>query len=247
MAQPGIQSTDSTFYFSARIVDSVSRKPVKFAHIVNTDIGYATISDTLGFFNLKVAKNQTIQISAIGYSIMQLTLIDSIINRKGLLAIQLAPYVYPIGAVFVNPLGSYDQFRRSFLNLTPPAPKYQISSSVLREIDLGMDTISSLSPSPIASPVTFFYNLWSREGRSNRRLAELRKEEEFARKVAHKYSPEIVTRITGYHGLELYEFMEFCNFTKDFLINASEYRIVESILNEQKKFTESREAPFHNQ
>ena len=246
-AQPGATSLDSTSYFIARIVDSLSRNPVQFAHIVNTDMGYATISDTLGYFYLKAAKNNTLQISAIGYSLKQFTLNDSILSSDRLPAIQLVPYVYPIDAVKINPFGNYGQFRDRFLNLVPPAPKYQISTSVLREIDLGMDTITSLSPTPIGSPVTFFYNLLSREGRSNRKLAELLEEEEFTRKIAHKYSDDLVSRVTGYHGLELYEFMEYCNFTRAFLLKASEYQIVEAILNQQEKYKESREDPNHHE
>jgi hypothetical protein len=237
-AQPENDASNSTSYFIARIVDSLSRKPVQFAHIVNTDMGLATISDTMGYFYMRVAPDQTIQISAIGYSIKKLTLDDSLLNGPRLPFIALAPFVYPIDAVNVNPLGSYDQFKERFLNLVPPEPKYRISPSVLKEIDLGLDTITSLSPSPIASPVTFFYNLLSREGRSNRKLAALMEEDEFARSISHKYSAELVSQVTGYNGLELYEFMEFCNFGREFLIAATEYEIVEAILNHQKKFEE---------
>ena len=237
-AQPGTFSGDSAKYLVARIVDSVSREPVRFAHIVNTDMGLATVSDAMGYFYIKASKNDTIQISAIGYSITRLTLHESLLESRGIALIQLTPFIYPIDAVSVNQLGNYRQFRQRFLDLELPEPKYQISSSVLEDIGSGVDSITQLSPSPLGSPITYLYNLLSREGRSNRKLAKLQEEEEFARKIAYKYSPDLVSRITGYTGLELYEFMEFCNFTREFLLNSSEYEIIETILKTQKKFEE---------
>jgi hypothetical protein len=235
-AQTDSLHMDSTFYFTARILNSVNGEPVQFAHIVNTNLGNASISDTLGYFYIRLAAGNEMQISAIGYSIIRFNVNDSLLELRSIPTIQLVPYIYPITSVSVNPLGNYDQFRERFLNLTPPRSKYVISSVVLNEIDLGVDTIRSLSPSPIGSPVTFFYNLWSREGRSSRKLTALLEEERFYRSIAHKYSPESVSMITGYKGIELYEFMEFCNFTRKFLLDASEYQIVEAILRKQREF-----------
>lgn len=40
----------------------------------------------------------------------------------------------------------------------------------------------------------------------------------------------MVTRITGMEGAELYEFITFCNFSREFMLEASEYEIIEAIL-----------------
>ena len=44
--------------------------------------------------------------------------------------------------------------------------------------------------------------------------------------------------VTGYERPELCEFMEFCSFNKKFLLEASDYQIVESVLARQKVFKE---------
>ena len=63
-----------------------------------------------------------------------------------------------------------------------------------------MDTTRSLSPQSFGSPISYFYDLWSKEGKSKRKLASLIMEEEFSRGIEHKYSPLIVSKVSGYEG-----------------------------------------------
>jgi hypothetical protein len=80
------------------------------------------------------------------------------------------------------------------------------------------------------------YNLLSKEGRSQRKLRKLLEQETFERQIDFKYSPDIVSHITGYTGFDLYEFMDFCSFKKDFLLDATYYEITQAILVKQREF-----------
>jgi hypothetical protein len=46
----------------------------------------------------------------------------------------------------------------------------------------------------------------------------------------------MLERITGLKGLELYEFTSFCNFNQKFLLRASEYEIIEKVLEKLKEY-----------
>ena len=150
--------------------------------------------------------------------------------------LMIVPYVYPIGSVSINPLGNYNQFRLKFLELVPPEPKYTIPASVIMDIHRGMDTTRSLSPQSFGSPISYFYNLWSKEGKSKRKLDSLIMEEEFSREIEHKFSPSIVSKVSGYERPELYEFIDFCNFGKKFLREANDYDIRQAIRDKKKIF-----------
>jgi hypothetical protein len=226
---------DTTVYFKARVLDSLTRKPVAFAHIINTTRKRATISDTLGYFYILTSPGDQLQLTAIGFSAGQLTIGYSILRSQLIHDILLQPFIYSIKAVRINPLGSYDQFRQHFISLKLPESKYQIHPSVLQEIDEGTDTLDMII-APAISPVTALYNLLSKEGKSRRKLRKLLEQEAFEKQIDFKYSPDIVSHITGYTGFDLYEFMEFCSFKKDFILNATYYQITQAILVKQKEF-----------
>jgi hypothetical protein len=226
---------DTTVYFKARVLDSLTREPVAFAHIVNRTRRNATISDTLGYFYIRTSPGDQLELTAIGYSARKITIGYSILRSRLVSDILLQPFVYSIEAVKVNPLGSYEQFRRRFATLELPESEYTIHPSVLDDIDEGTDTLDMLLAPPM-SPVTALYNLLSKEGKSRRKLRKLQEQEAFEKQIDFKYSPDIVSQITGYTGFELYEFMVFCNFEKDFLLDATYYEITQAILAKQKEF-----------
>ncbi len=160
---------DTTVYFKARVLDSLTRKPVAFAHIINTTRKRATISDTLGYFYIRSSPGDQLQLSAIGFTSGKLTIGYSILRSRLIHDILLQPIIYSIEAVRINPLGSYAQFRQHFISLKLPESEYQIHPSVLQEIEEGTDTLDMLV-APAISPVTALYNLLSKEGKSKRKL-----------------------------------------------------------------------------
>jgi hypothetical protein len=226
---------DTNAYFKARIVDSITRKPVVFAHIINTSRKTATISDTLGYFFIRTSPGDQLQFTAIGFASSRLTIGYTILRSGIVHDILLKPIIYSIEGVRVNPLGSYDQFKHRLLNMQLPEAALKINPTVLYDIEKGTDTLDMII-APSISPVTALYNLLSREGKSKRKLQKLLEQEQFEREISVKYSPDIVSQITGYTGFELYEFMDFCSFKKEFLLNATYYQIAQEVLVRQLEF-----------
>jgi hypothetical protein len=226
---------DTAIYFKGRVIDSLSRQPIPFAHIINTTRRTATISDTLGYFFIKVSPGDRLQLTAIGFAARKVPIGLGILQTQIIRDILLEPIIYSIEAVRINPLGSYEQFKRRFITADIPESAYQIHPSVLHEIDEGTDTLDMLIM-PVMSPVTALYNLLSKEGKSRRKLRILLEQEAFEKQIDFKYSPDIVSHITGYTGFELYEFMDFCSFKKDFLLNATYYEIARALVAKQQEF-----------
>ncbi len=233
--EPGQSGSDSLFYFKGRVLDSLTHRPVTLTHIINLGRGTATISDTLGYFFLKVRLLDTLQITAIGYAPTQQVVTDSISKLPVLPDIMIKSIRYAIEGVNINPLGSYLTFMAKVANLELPESKYIINELVLRDIELGLDTLDMM-PTASVSPVTALYNWLSKEGKSKRKLRYLIEQEEFEKQISYKYSPLIVSGITGYSEFKLYRFMDFCSFSKKFLEVSDRYVVRDAVLEKQKIF-----------
>jgi hypothetical protein len=231
---------DSLFYFKGRVVDSISRRPVAFTHIINTGRNTATICDTLGYFYIRVRLNDTLRFSAIGYAPLMLFISDSLRALERLPDIPLRGISYSIRGVMINPLGSYTSFKYRVASLQLPPTGYEINPTVLKEIEQGTYTLDMVQY-PAISPITALYNWLSKEGKSRRKLAKLIEQEQFEKEITYKYSPIIVSGITGYSGFELYCFMDFCSFSMKFLRESDRYVIRDAVLEKQKIFEALKE------
>jgi hypothetical protein len=237
-ALPGSRS-DSLFYFKGRALDSLDARPVVFTHVINTGRNTAAICDTMGYFYLRVRLNDTLKLSAIGYATLTLVIGDSMRDLKVIPDILLHEIRYSIRGVMINPLGSYSNFKYRVATLQLPPTGYEINPTVLRELERGLDTLDIIAY-PAMSPVTALYNWLSREGKEKRKLARLIEEEKFEKEITYKYSPLIVSGITGYSGLQLYVFMDFCDFSMKFLRESDRYVIRDAVLEKQKLFESRR-------
>jgi len=230
--------TDSVHIISGRLIDFMNEDGVQFAHIINQNRGYAMISDTLGYFRILAGLNDLIIVTAIGYYNLPVLINDSILFAEEFRIFKMVPRIYPINEVIVNPLGTYEQFKYNFMNLDVPEPKDQLHPSIMPEIESGIDTLDIIEPFSVMSPISAIYNLSSKEGKSLRKLEKITEEEQFLKQVEHKYNQEMLIRITGMEGEELYEFITFCNFSREFLLDATEYEIIEVILKKLKEYKE---------
>ncbi len=232
------KAKDTIHIISGRLIDYMNEEGIQFAHIINQTRGYAMISDTLGYFRILAGLNDLLNITAIGYYNLPALINDSIFFAERFRVFRMVPRMYPINEVRVNPLGTYEQFKYDFLNLDIPEPKDQMHPSIITDIESGIDTLDIIESFSIMSPITAIYNLVSKEGKSLRKLEKILEEERFQEQIAHKYNHEMLMRITGMEGVELYEFITFCNFSREFLLEATEYEIIEAILEKLKEFRE---------
>jgi hypothetical protein len=232
------ENRDTILLFSGRIINEQTGTPIKFAHIINQTWSHLAISDTLGYFRIRVRLNDLLIITSIGFYDLPIYIYDSIIAENRLHIYHMIPKIYSLPGVNVLRLGTYEQFKYNFLNLQLPQPEHPASTLVLQDIEKGIDTLGITEPASIGSPITAIYNLVSKEGKSLRKLKKLKEEEEFWKQVEYKYNPEMLGRITGLQGPELFEFINFCNFSHKFVLESSEYEIIEKVLDKLKEYRE---------
>ncbi len=217
------------FVVEGKVVVEDSELPLKFAHVINMRTGMGGITDEQGRFRTPAAKDDFIRISAIGFFDYYIVVNDTLMERKDPVKIPMKQRIYKIREVSVNQLGSWNQFKERFMELGQEELGETLDERLLKSFEY-VDTVGPDEVISLGSPITALYMMFSKEGKSLRKYQELKEEEEFQKKIQHKYNREIVGRITGFEGIELNLFMMFCDYSKDFLLRATEYEIIVAII-----------------
>jgi len=69
------------------------------------------------------------------------------------------------------------------------------------------------------------------------KLKEILADENCKNQVYQKYNPEIIKRITGIaREEEIIEFMTFCNFSDDYILNTNDYDLIVMIARKYEEF-----------
>lgn len=228
------QKSDSTVHFFGNLFSAESFKPVKYAHIININNGRATVSDTLGNFDIRIRPRDSLRITSIGFQ-------SKIYHYKGewesvvFESIPLQERVYEISSVEITPWGTYEDFKNKFLNLDMETPRESLHPLVFEDLPQLPDDTEPLEPG-IFSPVSMIYNLFSKEAKARKKYHELKNRESIEKKIEEKFNRETVSNLTGLEGEKLDRFMEFCNFTDAYILNTKEYFILEQVKLKYKQF-----------
>ena len=217
--------------------DMTTNTGLPSVHVVNLTDTMATITDLQGIFRIPVKAGDSLLVSSIGYSDKTIRLTDSILNQRPLY-ISLAPKIYELGEVTVNPLGSKAQFRKDFMNLDLANDELEIAGLPKKEVrsfPVWEDADEIKKAKYLLSPASYLYYNFNRHAKARqeyRRLTELDGKRDEARK---KVDTVAIGKFTGLEGDSLYLFINSCGVTDAFLMQATAYEVM---LFYQQKFAE---------
>lgn len=239
------QKTDRQTFFG-QLQSEKDQSPVGYATILNTISKQLVYSDSIGNFNIPVTNGDTLSISRIGFYNKQIPVSSIHLNTKKLQVIYLTAREYDLKTVTINQLGSYNEFKYKVINTPLPKPEYEINPAVFNGLNQKPVVLQEQASISLGSPVTAIYMLLSKEGKTLRKLEKLKAEERDVQSYSDKYSPLIVSQLTGLKDLELEKFMKFCNPDINFIKNSTEYDIAAKILECFKNYN-SQNVPDLNQ
>ena len=231
------QRRDYNFRFMAIVMDADTAVTIPNCHIINKTQNLGTISDQFGGFMITANVGDTLVFSSMGYVTLTIAVHDSMYTNNRV--IKLQPAVYVLTELDVGILSTFDRFRRDILSreaqeayrLAHTISRYEIYTPPLPN----QGGINIPISGPLASPITYFYYLLSREGRQLRHFhSVINGTAEFII-IGEKFNGYIVRQLTGLENDELIAFMSWCGFTRDFLLAASETEIRREIV---RKFRE---------
>ena len=237
-----VHSQDSTAdyngHLNGRIINEETHNHISLVHIYNERTRKTIVSDTSGNFIIKVEKGDSLVFSSVGY-FLKVTYVTESLLKNPRVIVRLTPRKYEVPEAKVFALSTYEQFKQKLLLLKLPKTRtdklrenlQKIARQVAQEEEYRrqMDAQTEgviLAAIPILSP----------EEIQMIRLNEILIEEEIQKTITEKYSREIVGKITGLEDKELTEFLIFCNFSDEYLLQTNQYDILIRVLEKLNEF-----------
>jgi hypothetical protein len=225
------KSVDSSkvYTFSGKVIDD-ENVPVVFAHVVNKKRGLATITDSTGYFRIMAVNKDSIRISAIGFYTKSIFINFSNKKDTALQIIKMTKKTYEIATVNIYEL-RWQVFKSEFMEQKVEEDKTAVRITNWMANLLPAGELTRIYQSTMAPG--FAINWKTKADKSRKKVAEMEKKYQL---IAPKFNDKMVTEITGLKGQEIYDFMQFCNFKEDFIIQATEYELMEEILRLWKEY-----------
>ena len=198
-------------------------EPIPYVTITNVTENKGAASDSEGFFFIRFNKQDTLELSAVGFDSHKLYFGDTAIANNYDLTIQLSEKTYQLENVTVIAYKDEVAFKKAFLALG----KEDLPQETPKIVIPGSYDGPKIEKRPSAtSPISFIYDRFSRRARYEREAKEAEQAYEYQKKLSKKYNRDLVGKITGLKNEDLDEFMMFCRLEDEFIESSSEYDII---------------------
>lgn len=217
------QSTvnDTIVQFTGQLFCSADSTPLRYANVINIRSGQGTITDTLGYFYLTMRKSDILRFSILGYQTTYFTLKDSVIGEKYFYcSILVKPRIYELGEIDVYAL-RYEEFKYEFTKMEMPEEEEEEQDFVANLFTPSeWATIKATSRNPGIS-----FHIKDKNERSRKKVQKLEKQNK-TEKIIYTKLYSLAGRFTGFKGIDLYDFVQFCQMEDDFVLKSIEYDIL---------------------
>jgi hypothetical protein len=233
--------------FHGTLLDAITGRAIDYGIVYNYSRNINIYSTPSGEFTITALPGDTLVVSALGYYYAKAVISDSLLQSGSPVAFRIEPRAYEIEEARIVSLGTYEEFRQNFIHLDKPktateklaenlaivsrevAKEAFAAAQVQRKSENGI-TIASF---PIRTP----------EEKERIRLAEIVKKEKVRDQVYAKYNPAVVKKVTGLEADdEVIEFMQFCDFSDDYLMKVNEYDLMAVIQSKYRAFKARKQA-----
>jgi hypothetical protein len=219
------------------IFDGVTFFPITEANIYNFSTKKYCFTNKEGNYEILVKESDTIIVSKPIYKQALIEISKEMIEKK-MLDVPLYFKVIILKEINVFALPpTYEDFKRDFVNTSLSYFYKALEGTSLTTQDRINATagnggnLLNVLPSGFASPISYFYDKFSRKKKLERLYQELVENQDEVDRLPLKYNRELVSSITGLKGEELLDFMTFCKFSYYDLIRWSPEFIIAQINN----------------
>lgn len=218
-----------------KVQDIDSKKPINSVTVTNGRTKQRAVTNEKGDFFIWAATGDSILVSSVGYKSAGILWDgksnEPVISMK-LDAIALAEVV-----IKEKRIENLEKEIQDFLN--NPYGSKEIRQEILRNMaKIGGSSNPSQAGGPAVASISIdaLYDLWSKEGKSNRKVADLKMEDARQFYIKLRYNALLIKHITNLKDEELTDFMNFCKLNDDFVLRASDYDLTYEILKCYKEF-----------
>ncbi|VAX34907.1 hypothetical protein MNBD_UNCLBAC01-462 [hydrothermal vent metagenome] len=208
------QINDSGYLLLSGEVVSPASTPIDGVHILNTNTNELSITDETGFFSLSMHKSHVLRISSVGFKTHYYSLKENILEDVSYVKITLQTVT--VGLKNINIIAKEEPRAKNMFRPKPiPAP-----------FSFGYQGEQHKVKATALNPISLLYNWLSKEGKQNKKLEELLKQEGIRKLVANRYESDLIWELTGFTGEELIRFKAYCNLSDYFVANSSDYEFL---------------------
>lgn len=227
----------TVYALEGRLFNSIDSSFVQASNVYTLPGKKGNMSDPNGYFYMEITEDDTLYVTTIGYKTYKIYCADLIDNKDFRIHIFLEPKIYQLETVNILGSLSYDEFKDELLAL-PLSDEQVVDFSIPWEWYGDMDM-----PASGGFGVTFsgifsgLYDKHGKEGKQKAKIASVEAESSKQDYIFSKFNPFIIQRATGITDEdEIVRFMEYCQFSDYFIVNATDDELIQALKQKYKIF-----------
>ncbi len=211
------------------VLDEDNNNPLVYTNISIRHRREGTISDTVGHFVLAAKMFDTIRFSMMGYERKFVVVDEKAADNSEPLIVKMTPTAYLLPMVDIYEW-RYKQLKYEVETMELPDDDYiyAMRNFPIKEkaISFYDGRVPGTAGAIISGPISALYDLFSKEGKERRKLAALEEKDKLRKLIEEQISNEYLHEITGFSEVETDRFLDWCNFTADFVKNINSYSFI---------------------
>lgn len=199
--------------------------------VINQHTSQGLMAAPNGHFTISCQKTDTILVSASGFGVKKICFLDSAFKPAYNITVRLDSLHYNLSEVSIYPgknLNEVNEERKTVGDI-PNTNVYK---------DLNTD---KLTFTDIGSPISYLYERFSRIEQSKRKVAELEDEDKKREVLKELFHIYIQHDIINLSDEEFDRFIDFCNFSDNFIRNSTDYDLVMAIKYKYQEFEQRKD------
>lgn len=197
--------------------------------VINKGTGNGTYVGIDGTFSISIQRTDTLMFAYTGYRTSKICFKDSIPKSEYLLAVKLDRISYQLKEIAIYPIKKLNDVQKEIDQL-------EAHKKRVKQLE-GVDAIQS--------PITALYERFSRMEQSKRKVAELENEDMKRSVLKDLFRIYIKYDIIDLSDEQFDDFITFCDMPDAYIMNVTQYELVEGIKARYNKFVELNDYVRH--
>ena len=207
--------------------DSASLDPMIAAHVLNRNKGLVTYTNSDGEFKIPAPVGDTLVISNVGYQTLAWIVEKGWDQGKVFLLPTSTIY---LDEVVVGKLPTYTRFKEQVMNVQVADSSYVVPGVIITETESPDGILSLNGGLTIKGPFSRLYNAFSKKAKEKKKFKKILSKKPLHDKANLKFTRSWVSQTTKLTGDTLTSFIEYCNFSVEYIAEMPRYIIYEDMM-----------------
>lgn len=213
--------------FKGNVFSLDTQLPLENVNVVNINQVKGTITNFKGDFAIKASVNDTLHLSLLGHKSVKVRVTGDMLKYQGT-KIGLSQLAYALDEVVVTPykLTGYLDIDAKYLPVNTNT-QYNIKG-VNKGYEAMVGTMNTNTG--ISIPLLGTLNkLFNSHQKDLKKLKKMKEENALMDLLHSKFDREMISEITGIKKEDIYEILNYCNYSEQFLKQANDIQILEAL------------------